>query len=388
MRQLMAGYVVTLALLLIGTFIIGRSSLRLRGVRPLCTGFTAALLAVALSALRDSVPLILSVVVGNILLLVSYSYIHRTTEDVLGLAPALKGFWLVLYPLYTAGFCYYALVDDQITVRILILSAAIGCQTALTAVVLYRHKDPELHLPTRSLACLLLMISALAVGRFVLTALHPPPRDFFKPDLIQAGYIYLNLILSLGLSGGILWLSLCAQRNEWKRIANTDGLTGLLNRRVFEDLVQTELLRIQAGSGQFSILLLDIDHFKEVNDRYGHLAGDEVIRRVGAALRDAVRPTDPLARFGGEEFVLMLRSTDAEQAMAAAERMRQEIEMLQGLPGPQHITASIGVAASRREGTVEEVINRADDALYRSKRAGRNRVTGESDRITGSRLHV
>jgi diguanylate cyclase (GGDEF)-like protein len=383
MRQLMAGYVVALALLLVGTFIIGRSSLRLRGVRSLCSGYAAALLAVALSTLRDSLPLILSVVVGNLLLLAAYSYIHRAIEEVLGQPPALKVFWRVLYPLYTAAFCYYALVDGQITARILVLSAGVACQTALTGVTLCRHKDPELHLPARSLACLLMMISALAVLRFVLTALHPSPRDFFKADLIQAGYIYVNLIFGLGLSGGILWLSLCAQRNEWRQIAHTDGLTGLLNRRAFE-----ELLRTRTDKEQFGILLVDIDHFKEVNDQYGHLAGDEVIRRVGSALRDAVRPSDPLARFGGEEFVLMLRGSDLAQAGAAAERMRRAIEMLAGLPGPQAITVSIGVAASRLQDSVEDLVRRADDALYLSKRGGRNRVTCESGVEPAGRLYV
>jgi diguanylate cyclase (GGDEF)-like protein len=122
-------------------------------------------------------------------------------------------------------------------------------------------------------------------------------------------------------------------------------------------------------------MLIDIDFFKQVNDAHGHLVGDDVLRRIGTALRLGTRPSDVLARFGGEEFVILLRDAGAMQAEEVAQRLRADIAALTDLPGRVNLTASFGVAVSQPGDSTGELLRRADEALYRSKRGGRNLVS-------------
>jgi two-component system, cell cycle response regulator len=163
-------------------------------------------------------------------------------------------------------------------------------------------------------------------------------------------------------------------------LANTDPLTGLLNRRAFMDRMEQEMSRAQRGKKPLSLILADIDFFKSVNDTYGHQIGDLVLKRFTGQLTSSTRPYDFLGRYGGEEFVVCLPGTDGLQAASVAERMRRQIEDMEiMLPDDLRsirITASFGVACySIGSGkNVDLLIKRADDALYLAKNKGRNCV--------------
>ena len=173
---------------------------------------------------------------------------------------------------------------------------------------------------------------------------------------------------------------------ELRHLAHSDGLTGVGNRRRFEDFLASEWRRARRGGSEISLVLIDIDHFKLFNDAYGHHAGDDCLRRVGAVLTSAVRrPGDLVARFGGEEFAILLGGTDAAGALAVARQVLAVVEHLaiphRASPTSDHVTISVGVATtSVPEGLQESaLIEAADAALYRAKAAGRNRV--ESGRV-------
>lgn len=165
---------------------------------------------------------------------------------------------------------------------------------------------------------------------------------------------------------------------ELLEMATTDPLTGLYNRRYFMNRLAEELLRMHRHSAyQIAILMLDLDHFKQVNDRYGHAMGDELLRHVANLMRGAVRKIDMLARLGGEEFAILMVNSSLQAATAFAERLREEIASsplcMQG--GLLKVTASIGVADMKAsDHLADSVLIRADQALYRSKDAGRNQV--------------
>jgi diguanylate cyclase len=169
--------------------------------------------------------------------------------------------------------------------------------------------------------------------------------------------------------------SLGALRTE----ALSDPLTGLHNRRGFERTL-AELYAADSGGLQSAgLLLADIDHFKKVNDTYGHLVGDQVIRATAQVLKSAVKGRDIVARFGGEEFIILLPDTPAHGALALAEQVRNEFSKLRirrngSDDAIAQITLSIGVAVPIAGENVEQAINRADKALYKAKNAGRNRV--------------
>lgn len=160
--------------------------------------------------------------------------------------------------------------------------------------------------------------------------------------------------------------------------SNRDGLTGIYNRRYLEQALSREFGRVKRYDGTLSLIMIDLDHFKRVNDQKGHLAGDEVIRRAAETLNHGVRDTDTLGRYGGEEFVVLLPQTKIDGALILAERLRGLIaaEPIIYNDEPIAVTISVGVAEMNSDiASHEQLLQHADEALYESKKNGRNRVT-------------
>ena len=186
--------------------------------------------------------------------------------------------------------------------------------------------------------------------------------------------------LSQNLATAVLDLEAASKRLS--ELSVRDELTGIFNRRYLFEILAREMERVRRHPAPVSVLLLDIDHFKRVNDEHGHHAGDEVLRRFAKVAQKEVRSVDVLARYGGEEFSVLCTQTPAAAAgaLVVAERVRKAIEetafddVAKGL----HVTVSIGVATYRPGESATELYVRADEALYRAKRAGRNRVEGET----------
>lgn len=161
------------------------------------------------------------------------------------------------------------------------------------------------------------------------------------------------------------------------QLAVTDPLTGLHNRRSVYSHLEREFVRAKRYEHPLAVAMLDIDHFKKVNDTYGHQTGDQVIRLVADALRRTIRQTDLAGRFGGEEFLILAPETGREHALTMAERIRLAVEEASAVsPGGPPVTVSIGVATTEVPDATssEELVRLADEALYRAKREGRNRV--------------
>jgi diguanylate cyclase (GGDEF)-like protein len=172
-----------------------------------------------------------------------------------------------------------------------------------------------------------------------------------------------------------------------EHLATTDGLTGLLNRRTFNAQLQGRLREAQRYNRPLSLLLLDVDHFKKVNDTFGHPAGDAVLKGVAAVAQKQARETDIVARYGGEEMALILPETDAAGAHAIAERIRKAVGATSHPTehGAIQVTVSIGLATSPCPGDAEAVLEAADKALYRAKQGGRNRVVAANPASPGVR---
>jgi diguanylate cyclase (GGDEF)-like protein len=158
------------------------------------------------------------------------------------------------------------------------------------------------------------------------------------------------------------------------RLMHTDPLTGLANRRYFQEMLSKSLSFAVRQNSPLSLVMADLDHFKAVNDRYGHDRGDQVLVAFSQLLKDHSRAEDLPSRFGGEEFVILLPATDLAAAAAFAERIRAATEGLAFTPGPFRITASFGLTRLLSQDTPDTLIKRVDTALYRAKESGRNRV--------------
>ena len=169
-----------------------------------------------------------------------------------------------------------------------------------------------------------------------------------------------------------------AMEHHFERVAMVDGLTELPNRRSLDDAFSRQLTRSLREQQPVSLLMVDVDHFKRLNDTHGHLVGDDVLKRLARILRRQVRPQDLVARYGGEEFAVLLPSTDVDAALLIADRLRAAI----GNPDTEEVsrqlppaTVSVGVAAARSAISLSELMSQADAALYRAKQSGRNRVS-------------
>ncbi|MBK6486681.1 MAG: diguanylate cyclase [Gemmatimonadetes bacterium] len=229
---------------------------------------------------------------------------------------------------------------------------------------------------TRSVIALPFALEPTQAGVFFLRrAMNEPPLTAedveFADTVVKAAVVAVQRAKVLETT--------MADNRRLEVLAQTDPLTAVLNRRALTERLTSELERVKRYDSTVSILLIDIDHFKRVNDSFGHLVGDDVLTDVGALLQSAVRSVDVVARYGGKEFVLVLPETALAGAIAFAERIRELIEErdFQHAQGNAlRLTASIGVACYPLPGleTVEDLLAKADQALYRAKAEGRNRV--------------
>jgi diguanylate cyclase (GGDEF)-like protein len=165
--------------------------------------------------------------------------------------------------------------------------------------------------------------------------------------------------------------------------ATTDSLTGIRNRRKFLELLQEEIWEAQRYGMPLALIFFDIDHFKLVNDTYGHEAGDSVLQELARIVTGMIRQTDIFARFGGEEFVILVHNNDVRTGRELAEKIRSRVEQ-HSFPLMGAVTCSFGVAQFYPDDTAETIIKRADDAMYAAKQAGRNRVETRCDCQTGT----
>ena len=272
----------------------------------------------------------------------------------------------------TAGLAM--LVSPQISVPAVCLAVAIYfiVNALLTSLGLYLANQANATVE----GCLgnmddnLLELATLCVGGLLVMVLTDEPL--------------LSVLVILPLY--VLQRSMLIKRLE--ELATTDQKTQLLNATTWQDGAQREISRAEREKGSFGAMMIDLDHFKRINDTYGHLAGDDVLKAVAAVVRQETRAHDLVGRFGGEEFVALLPSTSKEDAIVTAERIRQRVSELiistktnEGAAVDiERQTASIGVAAYPLDGaSIEEVMASADAAVYAAKHGGRNRVVGSPE---------
>lgn len=226
---------------------------------------------------------------------------------------------------------------------------------------------PLYRIRTRSL---LWIICGLATVLTVAGYVFDPPSDLWSGVTTRVFSLIVIGVTVMGMG------KLADNEHRLLIESMTDPLTGLLNRRYFNELTQKELTRSRRHGLRFAVLMLDVDHFKRINDTFGHQVGDLAIKAVAEVCNKALRPHDILARYGGEEFILTLPHTDEEGARVVAERIRQAVEQVElaAETGPVRFTVSVGVSIYKKDLPLERIVGRADEALYRAKQAGRNRV--------------
>lgn len=266
-------------------------------------------------------------------------------------------------------------------------------QISLAAIFAAMASDVFRHMRANAIGQLLTLCLALEVLVLVLCA----AGDILILNAPDSSAVFLTQQLALIDSFGLLLLTFAASwcntmlvseqiRTHLSHMASTDTLTGLLNRRAFLDLAPDRLEPATNCSGTgAAVLVMDLDHFKSVNDIYGHQAGDEVLRQFGILLRRSVRSRDLIGRVGGEEFWALLPDVLPDEARRVAERIRSSLAdtKISYSDNEITITVSIGMTMMRERETLEVALARADRALYAAKNGGRNRVAADTPHPTG-----
>ena len=318
----------------------------------------------------------ISIGLANALLFVSFGLVWqgarvftgRKADPLITIVPAMA--WLALCAL--PGFM------ETTTLRIVIASAVVSGHTMLTAFELWTDRSE--HLPSRRPAIAVLVSFSIFIGiRIPFVGYLPFPMGGGELNSTWLAVVNLIVLAHIG-AFAFLMVSLSKERREaeQRHFAMLDPLTGLMNRRAFMSAVERAARR-RAGHGRrpVALLVLDLDNFKQVNDRYGHEVGDRVLVAFAQVAESVTRPTDQLYRMGGEEFCFILPDTELSEAVGAAERIREAfaVTAVEARGASVGTTVSIGVAAADHSGfDLDLLLEAADAAVYEAKSRGRNQI--------------
>ena len=353
------------------------------GVRRWLLANVLAIVSLMLFAAQNVAPAWLGIVVANQLLAATILLIYEGCNDFFDvrMRPAQRWTGWIMWLGVMAGIAYFTYVVPDVHVRVVIVSAFhAACDLAIAGrVLLERPKE-------RPRYNYLFVAGAAALGalghtvRGAIYAVKPPAQTaLLQPGPMQITFLALGILVLPSLCIGLVMMAHDRLAQRLERLARIDDLTGALSRKAFLASAAESLAR--AGQGGHDgcceyVAVVDIDHFKSVNDRYGHAAGDEVLRHFSSIVRARMRNGDSFGRIGGEEFCLFCTAEHIEDVTALVERLRRTVEATPcEVPGGVlHYTFSAGIAMWDGREPLASMMARADGLLYAAKMAGRNRV--------------
>ena len=364
----------TMFLLAIAFFIqanaIGMQAFLIRtykGVGTALLGNLCIAIGFFLNLFQDTLTDWISIILANFLLLQGPNLFQIAFSHFLGQTYSKRiilGFTLATL----AILIYFTLYSYNTTARIVGVSFFVG-----TSIFMATHKLWKARKAPYRFSIWLTIIPLSIYGLFLYirifgTIANPPENTFSNTPLQTVTFLLLFIISFLWTLGFILMVSQRLQNDLWE-LANTDTLTRIPNRHATQNFLEKEFARIKRKGGEFSVLLIDIDNFKQLNDSYGHAVGDQALIRTAKMFATAVRKQDIAGRWGGEEFLLILPVTPVKDAESLAERLRNNMSTIKidDIGTSVHLTISVGVGSSKGCNSIDEILKKADDALYMAK---------------------
>jgi len=366
--------------ILLGSIMSGLMSLVLyslkRSYPPSIKGlgeWSAALLIVfvggVLAAGLGKLPDFIAISVARFLVASGLYFAYVGTQRFFGVTPRVAP-WMALITGVTLVQTWFIFVEPNYHVRLVLANALTGYLFAMHAYLVLKQGSPTL---ARVLTIgVLVAMAVIMLMRLVTSFIWPVGNDIFETSPQHVIYVSSFVFCILLLSISLVLMATERLRTELEHLATHDSLTSALTRRHMNEACQQELKRCRRHGHSMALLMIDMDHFKAVNDTHGHQTGDQVLINFVVKVNALLRQPDQLGRFGGEEFVLLLPETSLEEAGFVAERIRAVCALAGQEPS---CTVSIGVTSKQQDSdTVDTLMTRADAAMYRAKANGRNRV--------------
>jgi diguanylate cyclase (GGDEF)-like protein len=367
---------VIFACLCLYMLLIHRSTPGLRGVRQIIYGYAAFAVGVELLALRGLIPDFFSITAANSIMILINVFLYWGIAELLQLRRPQR--WLLpasVIPTVVLSL-YFSYVRPEVSSRIIAISMIAVLQYGLIVHLLSGPAPRRIHMPKRGLAVLFTLYAGLMIYRASQAYLHDP-RSLISSAPTSTFSFLTPILVGVMTALGVIWLAMAQLQHELEAQSQTDSLTGLLNRRALEEIGTEAVEHARSHNSTLSLIILDLDHFKSINDEHGHDGGDAALHHAARCLRDNLRDIDHVARLGGEEFVAVLPNTTQTHAAKIAEELRNCLASLtvEHLSREIRLSASFGVTTMLpTDATWLEILRRGDRALYLAKEHGRDRV--------------
>lgn len=337
------------------------------GIRTAALGNFLYGSGILLTTFRGILPDVMAIVFANYLVIIGIAALYLAVCKFLGVRSKIWPIIFAMIPILVV-FPYFTFVKNDFTIRVILMGIANAIEVGAITIQLFRLKRVNFSFSARFLAIVSAVYTIIIVLRTIGFWFIPVDGLFSPTPLVIIYTIGLFISSFLWSIGFVLMVShrLQADLNE---LATVDSLTRISNRRAMVAILEAEFSRFSRTNMGFSVLLVDVDHFKTVNDRYGHEMGDIVLHDVAQLMKNSLRRQDFIARWGGEEFLILLPNTDQQGAMEIGERLRKLVEQSKfRCNGYQvSLTISIGVGDSTVCGDVNRIYKCSDVALYKAK---------------------
>lgn len=374
----------TTALFSLAMILVLASLLRtgILGIREWFVANVCIVIALPLLILRGVIPDLISIVLANVMLGLAGACYYAGCARFLGQPPRWS--WLTLAILaLTAAFAYWTYLDNHVQMRVIVITTYNATVCAAAAILLLRHRPLNrrpYHYWFAAAVAILFAVCQLLRGAYF--SLANVPTNILTFDTVwNVAMLIIGAVTLPTMTMAAIMMVHDSMLASVEDAANHDHMTGALSRKWLEAIARDQILRAQKTGRPLSLLVIDLDHFKRINDTYGHAGGDEVLKEFARVTRSSLRDGDALGRLGGEEFGVLLPNTDTEVAIRIAMRLREQSEqhLISGSFGECHYSISVGIATARPGESFDRLSARADGALYSAKNSGRNRVVADED---------
>ncbi|OQK46324.1 amino acid transporter [Vibrio vulnificus] len=348
--------------------------------------FVLALMLVGSStgliALRGLLPDFVSIVIANVMISAGFSCFLHGYSKFRKIHNRFAQISLSLLIPLALSFVYFTYVAPSLSTRIVVVAAFMSLTLYMTAYNVRKGLASDSPVPVNIIAASFSIIGTIELIRAIYFSIWPEDQYFNASDaslfVLQMSYLFGTLNIAIT-TFGLVWLINERLISSLQEMSFKDNLTGFFNRHGLEQQLPQLVHTSQESQQPLSALMLDIDHFKLINDTYGHLEGDNILKRCAEEIQSLL-PTEHLAfRYGGEEFLVILKSCNLSQAQKLAETIRQTIEAKQlAMLSGRSLTLSIGLTDLHPEDHIDNLIKRADQALYLAKSQGRNQVVANA----------